>query len=296
MDTKLKKITINILSLFFLIALFTINSCRNRNYIDYYNKVNEIDSIYRFQKDTLKVINQYRKLFRKYEPKNQERIQELETFIKLSSNKHRNFGGKRMLSKLTLVLAPYGNAYQKHLAIYKQYGIDSTNIKIEIANWKNNLTKKLVDSFSVAFVRDQQEERSVKDIMIVNDKKNAELLMLTLENYGFPSIHKIGIIGNQEVFMPMDNFLSHMIESEYYPFFKTEILKYVKSGECPPRYYAVMIDKHNLTVSNENILYGAFSSGDTVIDTLKIDKNRKSIGLPTLRHAKKITKDFFKKK
>lgn len=279
-------------------SVFIFSSCRTRtkDYIRYYNEVNKIDSIYRFQKDTLTVIKKYRRLFRKYTPKNQDRIKEFETYIILADKSHKNFGGKKTLQKFTSVLAPSGKTYEKYLDIYSKYGIDSTNVKKEIADWKNNLNKKLVDSFSIAFIRDQQEGRSEKSTMILNDKKNAELLKWTLENYGFPSVNKIGLVGNNGVFMPMDNFLGHMIQSEYYPFFKDEVLKAVKSGDCPPRLYAILVDKYNFLIAKEEIPYGVYVGPDTVIDTIATDKNRKEIGLPSLNHSRLITKDFFKKK
>lgn len=279
-------------------SVFIFSSCRTRtkDYIRYYNEVNKIDSIYRFQKDTLTVIKKYRRLFRKYTPKNQDRIKEFETYIILADKYHKNFGGKKTLQKFTSVLAPYGKTYEKYLDLYSKYGIDSTTVKKEIANWKNSLNKKLVDSFTVAFLRDQQEERAEKSTMIVNDKKNAELLKWTLENYGFPSINKIGIVGNNDIFMPMDNFLGHMIQSEYYPFFKDEVLKAVKSGDCPPRLYAILVDKYNFLIAKKEIPYGVYQGPDTVLDTTITNKNRRGIGLPSLSHSRLITKDFFKKK
>lgn len=285
-----------LINIFVLASLLVFYSCRNRDYITYYNEVNKIDSIYRFQKDTLTVIKKYRKLFRKYSPKNQDRIEEFKTFITLSDKYHKNFGGKKTLMKFTSTIAPYGNLYKEYFTLYNKYGIDSITVKKKIAKWKAQLNRRLVDSFTIAFIRDQQEERSIKDIMIINDKKNANLLKWTLENYGFPSVDKIGIYGNQNIFMPMDNFLGHMIESEYYPFFKEEILKAVKSGHCPPRAYAIMIDKHNVLISKESVLYGKYETFNTVFDTININRNRKKIGLPSTNHSKRITKDFFKKK
>lgn len=287
----------DLLQLFLIISLVMFYSCQNKNYINYYNKVNEIDSVYRFQKDSLTVIKEYRKLFRKYPPKNQERIQELETFIMLANKHNKSFGGKKTLRKLVSAMAPYQNAYTQYQDLYSKYKLDSIVVKEDIIKWKSNLNRKLVDSFTVAFIRDQQDGRSKKNIFIANDKKNAKLLKWTLENYGFPSINKIGIIGNQDVFMPMDNLLSHMSQTEYFSFFKEEILKSVRYGECPPRFYAIMVDRYNLSRKDMNILYGTYTgSSNEIIDTITIDKNRRSIGLPSLKHTKQITKDFFKKK
>ncbi|WP_307448873.1 MULTISPECIES: hypothetical protein [Chryseobacterium] len=275
-----------------------VTSCKTKplNYIVYYDKVNEIDSIYRFRKDTLRAIKQYRRLFKKYPPKNQERIQEFETYITLSDKYHKNFGGKNTLYKLIPLIAPYDEEYKNYLSLYEKYGIDSITVKNEIAKWKRNLNRILIDSFSIAFIRDQQDHRNNIELMETNDKKNAKLLKWTFENYGYPSLQKIGLIGNNNVFMPMLTLFSHMSGSEDYPYFKTKLLEYVKSGDCLPRDYATMVDRHHLQFSKEEILYGYYIGNNTYLDTLKINRNRKNLGLPSMKHSAKIAKDFFKKK
>ncbi|WP_309762523.1 MULTISPECIES: hypothetical protein [unclassified Chryseobacterium] len=280
----------------FLGILFMAVSCKRKplNYITYYNRVNEIDSIYRFERDTLETIRQYKKLFEEYPPRNQERIQEFETYITLSDRYHKDFGGKKTLYKLIPLIAPYGQGYKKYLDLYEKYGIDSLTLKGEIVEWRRDkLNRTLIDSFSVAFMRDREDRRSDNELTDKNDRKNAELLKWTFENYGYPSLQKIGIIGNNDVFMPMLTLFSHMSRSEYYPYFKTKLLEYVKSGDCLPRDYATMVDRHRLYISKEEILYGCYIDGTTQLDTLKINRNRKTIGLPSLKHSAKIRKDFF---
>ena len=280
-----------------LLIVFIMFSCKSKelNYITYYNKVNEIDSIYRFQKDTLQVIKQYKKIFQKYPPKNQERIEEFETYITLSDKYHRNFGGKKSLYKLLHLVAPYGNGYKNLLWLYKKYGIDSLEVKNEMGQWKRNLNKRLVDSFTIAFIRDQ-ENRSNTTVTQLNDKKNTQLLKWAFENHGYPSLQKIGLVGNNDVFMPMLTFFSHMSASESYPYFKTKLLEYVKSGDCLPRDFATMVDRHNLQISKEDILYGYYIGYNTKLDTIKVNNNRKKIDLPSMQHSAKISKDFFRKK
>ncbi len=275
------------------VLLMTV-SCTHKplNYITYYSRVNEIDSIYRFKKDTLKAIKQYKRLFKKYPPKNQERIQEFETYITLSDRYHKDFGGKKTLYKLIPLIAPYGEEYKNYFNLYGKYGIDSLTVKNEVAKWKRNLNRTLIDSFSIAFIRDQQDHRNNAELMELDDNKNAKLLKWTFENYGYPSLQKIGLIGNNDVFMPMLTLFSHMSGSEYYPYFKTKLLEYVKSGDCLPRDYATMVDRHHLQFSKEEILYGYYIGNSTHLDTLKINRNRKMIGLPSMQHSDRIRQDF----
>lgn len=65
---------------FLIVSTFLI-SCKkeNLNSISYYNKVNEIDSIYRVSKNPELAVKEYRELFEKYL---------LKTKIKLKSMKH----------------------------------------------------------------------------------------------------------------------------------------------------------------------------------------------------------------
>lgn len=159
---------------------------------------------------------------------------------------------------------------------------------------EKNLNQKLIDSFTVAFKRDQDSRINSKDI-IKNDKKNAELLKWMFENYGFPSLQKIGL-WNNDFFIPSGPVLLHMADyEEYHQYFKTKVLEYVKSGDCPPRDYAAMMDRYYLHVIKKEVPYGVYIGYENIKDSASINRNRKSIGLPSMQHAQKITKDFLMK-
>lgn len=271
-------------SRFAVILLFFV-SCK-KDYIVYYKRVNEIDSLYRLAHNPQLAIKEYKALFNQYSPKNQERIEEYETYITLSEKYNADFGGKESLYKLIPLIAPYDDRYKKFLPLFNKYGIDSIETKKEIKKWESNLNQKLVDSFRIALIRDQDGRPMDTALVRKNVKKNAELLVWTFKNYGFPSSQKIGSF-------PMITFLSHMIESkEYYPYIKTKILEYVKSGDCPPRDYIMMVDTYN-TLNNKEIYYGY--TINKILDSAQINRNRKNIGVPSLKHAAKIRKDFLKK-
>lgn len=276
------------------ILLLLFSSCRNSkvNYITYYNKVNEIDSIHRIAGKPQKAIRKYRRLFREYDPKNQEWIEEYETYITLADQYHKNFGGKKSLYKLITLVAPYGKDYKKLYPFCQKYGIDSLEVNQKVVDWKKNLNKALVDSFSIAMMRDQ--EGRPQNIVLVNKniEKNADLFFWTFKHYGFPDGQKIGRLGNDNIFIAMPTLLSHMIGSEKYPEFKKKIFEYVKSGECSPRDYALMSDTYDMYRNTA----ARFNYRHQSQDSLQINRNRKSIGLPSLKHIAKIRKDKFKKK
>lgn len=275
-----------------IVCIFTLSACKKKNPdIAYYNKVNEIDSIYRMADNPELAIAEYQKLYKEYYPKNQENRDEYETYITLAEGKNIDFGGKKSLYKLIDLIAPNGNRYKKYLHLFKKYGIDSTEVKKEMADWKKGLNKTLIDSFTVAMMRDQEGRYDDTILMAKNVKKNAALLMWTFDKYGFPSIEKMGTTGNNDVFFAMSTFLTHMLESkEYYPYIKKKLLEYVKSGDCLPRDYAIMVDRENIN-NNKPSEYGYTLMID-IQDSAQINRNRKSIGLPSLKHSAKIVRDY----
>lgn len=277
------KILISIL----VMSLFVLSSCK-KNYIIYYNKVNEIDSIYRLDNNPRLAIKEYRELFKEYAPKNQERIEEYSNYITLADQYKEDFGGKKSLYKLIPLIAPYGDEYKKYLPLFGKYGIDSTEVKEKMADWKKDLNKQLIDSFNIAITRDQEGRPFDTALVRKNVEKNAHLFKWTFEKFGFPSQQKIGNF-------PMITMLSHMSESKIlYPYLEKEILEYIKSGDCPPLGYSMMVDTHQIPMG-KGTYYGMGRSFMGKIDSVTIDRHRKMIGLPSLKHTEKLKQDFFTK-
>lgn len=103
-------------------------------------------------------------------------------------------------------------------------------------------------------------------------------------------MQKIGLLGDNDRLLSMGTMLNHMSNVKEYPYLKTKLLEYVKSGDCPPRDYIEMVDRFT-EIRNLESEYGL--KGD-ILDTVKINRNRKLIGFPSYDHWKKITKDYWK--
>lgn len=184
------------------------------------------------------------------------------------------------------MIAPYSDKYKKYLPLFNKYGISNAEAEQKISEWNQGLNKELIDSFRIALIRDQDGRPFDTAMVRKNIEKNAKFFMWTFKNYGFPSPQKIGAF-------PMPTFISHMIESkEHYPFIKEKLYEYVKSGECSPRDYARMIDTY-IGFHQKKTLYG-FNMIE-VKDSVQTDRNRKTLGIPSMKHSSKIRKDFFKK-
>lgn len=294
-----KKKYLKISIIFLLISFSFFISCRNnkQNYITYYNSVNSIDSTYRLKNDTLTALKQFKKLFRNFEPRNDERMEEFENYIKFSDKYNKNFGGKKSLYKLIPLVAPYWKFKREDaefFQLYKKYGIDSITVEQKVAEWKKSLNKQLIDSFRIAFIRDQAKDSLTGQQSFNNFRKNASLLKWTLANYGYPSMQKIGLETDDGVFMPMLVYLNHMGQIEDYEYFKTKLLDYVKSGDLPPRDYVEMVERH-VQVNNLKPVYGVKSTDEEIFkDSININRNRRLIGLQSFKVRRKITKEFLK--
>lgn len=277
-----------------VLCLLTLVNCKkNTNYILYYQRANEADSIYRIAGKPGLAVEKYKKLFEEYEPRNQERLREYETYLLLANKYEIDFGGKKSLRKLIPLIAPYGDYYKLYFSFFKKHGIDSLDVKEQISDWKKNLNQRLIDSFTVAMRRDQEGRRELDTALAQkNVMKNARLLLWTFKKYGYPTPQKMGIMGPNDTFFAMTTFLTHMNETkEYYPQIKAKLYEYVKSGDCPPRDYILMVDNPAFLSNKEG--YYTFNVG-TSTDSTKINRHRKSIGLPSIKHTNLIIKDSSK--
>lgn len=273
--------------------LFSLINCKkkNTNYILYYQKANEIDSIYRIAGKPKLAIQEYKKLFEEYEPRNQERLREFETYIILADRFNIDFGGKKSLHKLILLKGPHGD-YKEYYPLFKKYDIDSLDLNEQISDWKKSMNQTLIDSFTIAMKRDQEGRPIDTALTQKNVMKNARLLLWTFKKYGYPTPQKIGTMGPDNTFFAMTTFLTHMNETkEYYPQIKAKLYEYVKSGDCPPRDYILMVDNPAFLTNKEG--YYTFNPGVSS-DSAKINRHRKTIGLPSIKHTNLIIKDSSK--
>lgn len=281
--------------LLFLI-LFFLNSCKVKSidYIEYYNKTLAIDSILRFEKDTLTCIKKYKKHFRKYGIHNQERLREFEVYVLLSHKKNKKFGGKRRLYRLIDLITPYKERY-KNYSFFCYYGIDSIKIAKRFKRNEDKYNQILIDSFRIAIARDQSSrENGFSSYTKNEDIKNVKLFKWAIKNHGFPSTEKVGSVDfwqNNSFYTTM---LTHFIYLDEYSFFKDSLFYYVKSGECNPYSYSQMIDRHDMVIEKKESYYNCLKTFDKEFsssDSIEINKRRKTIGLPSLKHTVLIPSD-----
>lgn len=221
-------------------------------------------------------------------------MREFETYALLSHLKGKKFGGKKSLYELIDIITP-NKFWYKDFSFFKYYGIDSLEVLKRIKLREEKYNKILNDSFEIAYYRDQHFRKDGYDELTkINDLKNINLLKWTLKNYGFPSPAKIGPLKYPDPDVQSLLLIHFPGYKDGFLFFKKELIQYIESGDCDPYDYAVMVDRQQTTyIDPTKSLYGLYNPYEIPpYDTLRIDKNRKSIGLRGLKHNSKVPKDM----
>lgn len=275
------------------------------NYINYYNEVLEIDSLWRVEGKEELAVHRFAKLFEKYSPKNQNGLMEYENFIRLAEKHNINFGGKKSLKQLIRLIAPIAHHgwLNEYYPLFNKYGIDSLGVTQELNKWRSELNKEYIDSMTIAWQRDQSPRLEVDfEQMIKNDSLNHQMLLWGFEKYGFPSLQKVGLQSNNQVSFHVSTILLHLgsaiDDPNAFKYFASKVFDYVKSGDCPPEDYARMVDRYELSVKKDSTTsyYKYKGASEVVSDSILVDRNRRNLGLPSLKYDKVIFLSNLKKK
>jgi hypothetical protein len=307
----------NITVLLFVVFIFSI-SCKSKviksenklaekeiNYIPYYLKVNQADSL-RLIGNLTRANEIVDSLFQKYEPLNLSFYNEYYAYL----------GNKVLLKnfdKIDLVLKnsieKYGLKVENCLqdSIFK-IALEKTIFKEKdlnkfYDNYVNNLD--LEYRFAIEkMIENDQMVRLTKPINHNNwikvDKENAENIKSLIEKYGYPSLNKIGRKDFNDKSSHIDLLFLHAKKEELENYILDLMLEAVKKGECEPGDYAVVYDKYLYSTGKYDgkVLYGELRHPnkpleDVLINPSKIDSIRKSIGLESLNYKywkyKKLT-------
>lgn len=299
----------------FLIIFFTTVSCKtsytkignkNANYIPYYLKVYEIDSLF-YTKNYKDYKIELENLFDKYEPLNIVFYNEYEKYVKaiiLTDNK------TKINKEIRMLIKNFGYKQKKMLQ-------DSIlNIALKKSNFSSNyitsLEQKYLNSLDLSFRKqliqmeyDDQEIRKRegltyeerKPLMRIVDKKNDSIFKNYLINNGFPGDKKVGInqlFENEEGFST-NLLLNHFSYNGSYEFYKDKLPSYIKNGTCDPKNYAMLLDRWYLV--NKNHCYYCFGWSQKIkeienneVKVNQINLERKKIGLPSIQQEKVLFK------
>jgi hypothetical protein len=283
------------LGLFSCKSNYTRVGDKNANYIPYYLKVYEADSLYLLKnyESSYKILDS---LFKKYEPINMPMYFEYENYIKMAVkfNKVKKEDLKNLARNYDYRYNDFNKDSLLNVALNKfkfsTKQIDDLHNKFEseIDTVYRNLLYKM--NFDDQKVRISGNTDS-NEVRIV-DFKNDSLLRLNLNR--FPTVQKVGswkklnhedLNGN----VSLDVVLIHLSAYEnLFEYYDNRFLDYVRKGECLPKTYAHMKDKNNMIYHNESFYHFLFPSIKSMDDNLKkeIDNRRKKTGLPSIEYEK----------
>ena len=267
------------------------------NYIPYYLKVYEADSLYltgNYER-SFEILDS---LFKEFEPLNYE-YNELETYIKSAYLIGRTDAVKPFFK---LLISKYGFviellSYDSILnSAYQAVHIDIKEYHVLKENFEQKINYALRDEIDEMYYRDQffrklnnaSLKQNEEDSALfahqwqISDKRNEEKLIYIFEKYGFPN-SKLGcniyVKGREEQTTDVKLLLMHTSDSLRFQYFLPKLLNFIKEGESYPRIYAAMIDQYNV-YNGEPQIYGTFSNVELMYNKEKTDSLRKSIGLP----------------
>ncbi len=291
------------LGLFSCKSNYTRIGDKNANYIPYYLKVYEADSLYIIgeYKNSYKILDS---LFKKYEPINMPIYFEYEQYIKLANRFDKKT--KKNIKKLSQYYNYSINDIKQDSILYFVLNKSKISEK-KIVKWHNQFEKKIDTVYRNLIHRMNLKDQMIRQNVPINwnnvkkvDLENDSILKLKLSSKGFPFIRKVGNykkmsseISSKDV--SLDVILIHLsVDNTIFESYKKLLIDYVKRGYLPPKTYANMFDK-NYFINNKKSYYHfmfsnlKYSEMDTITKN-EINIKRKLEGLPCIDYDYLFTK------
>ena len=280
------------------IFLFTvILSCKTRevNYIPYYLKTYTADSLYitgDYQK-SFKILDD---LSKNYALLNPIETRDLELYIK-TAQLTGNYGVLKPAIKNLVSTWDYRPEHIEYDSLMKEAWKKANISEKEIQKWeeicKRNINWTLRDTL-ITMTTNDQIFRKGSGVDLVRDSvdiSHKNLLINIFEKYGYPDFRMVGYPKDGER-TDLGTIYLHIFDQltdEEFEYYKTHLLKYIKEGKANPNYLANLVDRTTYTNEHKTI-YGTYGThiswGDKMVefDTIEINRNRKSIGLPSVEY------------
>ena len=277
---------------------FSENNIEEINYIPYYLKINEADS--------MRLVGNFKRsyqildsLFNKYEPLQLSFYNEYFYYyrIKILLNDFDDIDKvvKKVVSDYGYDIASNLKDSLNTIAI-KKTNFTEADLKGFYATYLNNLNldyryaiEKMIENdqrVRLAVPKDKEEWEKV-------DKENAENIKLLIAKYGYPSVKKIGGYNFNSKSCNISTLFLHASREARESYILDLMLESVKRGECEPTDFATVYDKYLITTGQygDKVLYGELrnpkkSIDEVVVNPKKIDSIRKSIGLENLEYKR----------
>lgn len=260
------------------------------NYIPYFLKVYEADSLY-LVKNYQKSYAVLDSLFKKFKPLNTEQYKEYETYLSCAFAIDKKINFKDSILKS---IENYGSnsRYFKYDSLmdlaYKSAKISNEDIVNSTRIYRNKLNFTLRDSIQEMCRVDQEvrnDGRTFDNSIRIVDSLNQIKLEHIFTKYGYPSEKLIGEFYIDSTFTDLSVIFLHTNREFRMNFLLPKVLDAVKKGQIYPEFYSQSYDRF-LEYTTGKQLYGSYNltrekQETEFTDKENIDSLRKSIGLPS---------------
>lgn len=274
-------------------------TAREVNYIPYYLKVYEADSLY-FVGNYQRSYDILDSLFQKYEPINFMGYNEYATYTQCAFLLNQKKGIVRKVEKL---IANFGYSKERFIddstsvlsKVYQTANISDEKYQTLRQRYLSSIDLELREQV-VNMIDNDQYYRKFYDKEDIDRKRNEtdsiieQILIKWFDQGIYPNEKRIGNGSVDKKFsLDIVVLLLHTKENVRNSYFIPKVYDFVKKGECSPRTYAVIVDqlKYFQKYNNLDMPYGEFNL--IRIDSTqyyRFNPNRKEIGLPTLEYSK----------
>jgi hypothetical protein len=260
---------------------------KDANYIPYYLKVYEADSLYLVgdYEQSYQILDS---LFKRYEPIQMRNYYELTSYFKLKvilNKKIKFIEFSKLISDYNVTEVTIKN--DSLLSIYYQkekqkFEINYKNLRDEFTT---NLNLSLRNDIKKMNSDDQlfrKKGSSNYDKQRQLDSINSKKLVAIFTKYGYPNEYLIGNSMVDGTLVEIGTLLLHTNNKERLDYFMPIVLDYIYKGIAPPIEYAYMKDQY-LLYNGQKQYYGSYDMNFEEIGTNlhELNLRRKSIGLPS---------------
>ncbi|CAM4045162.1 hypothetical protein FLJU110815_13945 [Flavobacterium jumunjinense] len=297
-NKKMRKIVLLILCLCILSckSAYTRIGDKDANYIPYYLKVNEADSLYLVKnyQESYKILDS---VFKRYEPINTQMYYEVHTYMNLKVILNKKITKKE--TKNWIVNYGITLSSLKNDSILKLYYSKKGKLNFDYPKLREKFMSSLQLDLREEIVKMIEQDQLYRkknyqaniDKQEEIDAKNAKRYIEIFNQYGYPSARVIGDFSIDKRIINEDIILLHTNNEERVNYFLPKILEYIKKGEAKPFTYANMYDQYNLYNGGEQY-YGSYTN-KVDIPITELNRRRRTIGLPNYGYEKWRFKKMF---
>lgn len=261
------------------------------NYIPYYLKVYEADSLYvtKNYQESYTILDD---LFKEYEPLNLPNYNEVYNYYRLKiilkeEIDKNNFS--ELISKYNMNNKVLENDSLIHMYYMKEKKIIDKNYAELRQKYKATLNLTLRKEIKEMCLQDQLfRDKDYQNNMTKQNKIDSINSLKTRQifnDYGYPNEHVVGDFMIDNTNVDIEIVLLHTNDKERIEYYMPKILEYVKKGKLTNlKTYAVLQDQFNLYHGKEQY-YGSYEN-KTSVPIKELNRRRKSIGLPNYEYEK----------